>query len=83
MIYTHKNDTIRNPLCDLHTKTILLGTISVIYTHIQNDIIKDPFSDLHTHKKKPIILRTLSVVYKLKKDIIRDPFCDLHRHRKQ
>ena len=50
MIYTHKNDTIRNPLCDLHTKTILLGTISVIYTHIQNDIIKDPFSDLHTHK---------------------------------
>jgi hypothetical protein len=54
VIYTKTNDIIREPFCDLHThkKTISLGTLSVIYTHIENDIIKDPVCDLHTHKKR-------------------------------
>jgi hypothetical protein len=47
MIYT-QNDTIRDPFCDLHTQKMkLFGTLSVIYTHINNDIIKDPFCYLY------------------------------------
>ena len=55
-------------------KTILLGTLSVMY--ITNDLIKDHSCDLHTNT---ISLGTLSAIYThIKNNIIKDPFYDLH-----
>jgi hypothetical protein len=55
-------------------KTILLGTLSVMY--ITNDLIKDHSCDLHTNT---ISLGTLSAIYThIKHNIIKDPFYDLH-----
>ena len=65
VIYTQKNDIIKDPFCGLHTqrrilletlsviymlKTILLGAFSGIYTQMKSDIIKDPFCVLHNKK---------------------------------